>query len=65
MPEAVTVSSLMMMTLIVSEESIARDTQTDRETDRHTQTWGRLSKTPMEIAHLEKFCFYLWMHTLA
>ena len=39
MCEAVTVSSLMMVTSIVSEESLARDTlrQTDRQTDRQTR----------------------------
>ena len=34
MSEAVTVLNLMMVTLIVSEESLARDRQTDRQTDR-------------------------------
>ena len=42
MSEAVTVPSLMLMTLIVSEESLARDrhiqTHTDRQTDRQTDT---------------------------
>ena len=42
MSEAVTLPSLMMMTLIVSEELLARDRhtdrQTDRQTDRHTHT---------------------------
>ena len=36
MSEAVTVPSLMMMTLIVFEESFARDTQTDRHIHRQT-----------------------------
>ena len=38
MSEAVTIPSLMMMTSIVSEESLARDTQTDRQTDTHAHT---------------------------
>ena len=46
MSHAVIVPSLMMVTLIVSEESFARDIhtdrqtlrQTDRQTDRHTHT---------------------------
>ena len=42
--EAVTVPSMMMMALLVSEESLARDRHTDRQTDTeihthtHTQT---------------------------
>ena len=37
MPEAVTMPSLMMMTLIVSEESLTRDPHTDTQnTDRQT-----------------------------
>ena len=36
MSEAVTMPSLMMMTSIASEESLARDTKTDRHP--HTQT---------------------------
>ena len=36
MPEAVTMSRLMMMTSIVSEESLARDRQTDRQANRQT-----------------------------
>ena len=43
MAEAVTMPSLMMTPSIVSEESLARDTHTDRHT--YTQTWGRLSYT--------------------
>ena len=39
MSEAVTVPRLKMMTLIVSEESLAREIHTeDRHTDAHTQT---------------------------
>ena len=38
MSEAVTMPSLMMMTSIVPEEPLARDTQTDRQTDTHTHT---------------------------
>ena len=47
--EAVTVSSLMMMTLIVSEELLARDRETNRQTERqrdtppHTHTLSRPS----------------------
>ena len=51
MSEAVTVSNVMMVTLISSEESLARDrhthihtktqtqTQADRQTDRLRETW--------------------------
>ena len=35
--EAVTMPSLMMMTSIVSEESLARERQTDRNTHTHIQ----------------------------
>ena len=38
MSGAVTVPSLMMMTYTVSEESLARDTHTDRRTHTHTHT---------------------------
>ena len=40
MSDIVTVPSLMMMTLIVSEKSLARDTHTDThtQTDTHTHT---------------------------
>ena len=38
MSEAVTMPSLKMMTSTVSKESLARDTQTDRQTDTHTHT---------------------------
>ena len=45
MSEAVTVSSLMMMTSIVSEEWFVRDThtqtQTQTQTQRHTHTYTR------------------------
>ena len=34
MSEAVTVPSVVMMTSIVSEESLARDTHTEKERDR-------------------------------
>ena len=52
MSEAVTVQSLMMMNLILFEESLAwgTDRQTDRQTDRHTETRGRL----LEIERLWK-----------
>ena len=36
--EAVTMPSLMMMTSIVLEESLARDTHTDRQTHTHTDS---------------------------
>ena len=50
MSEAVSVPSLMMMTLIFSEESLARVTQTHRQTDRQTETarqrqWERQTET--------------------
>ena len=38
MPEAITVPSVMMMTSIVSEESLARDTHTYGHARRHTHT---------------------------
>ena len=37
MSEAVTIPSLMMVALMVSEESLARDRQTDRHTQTHTR----------------------------
>ena len=45
MSEAVTVPRLMMMTLIVSKESLARD----RQTQTHTQTWAVYIKKPTHI----------------
>ena len=38
MSEVVTMPSLMMMTLILSEESFLKDGQTDRQTDRQTSS---------------------------
>ena len=38
MSQAITVPSLIIMTLIVSEESLARDRHTDRQTHIHTNT---------------------------
>ena len=38
MSEAVTVPSLVMTTIMVSEESLARDRQTNRHRDTHTHT---------------------------
>ena len=38
MPQAVSMPSLMMMTLIVSEESLARDRYTHSNTHAHTHT---------------------------
>ena len=38
MSAPVTVPSLMMMTVIVSEESLAREIHTDRHTHRETDT---------------------------
>ena len=35
MSEAVTMPSLMMMTSIISEVSLAGESQTDKQTDRH------------------------------
>ena len=40
MPEALTVPSVMMMTSIVSEESLARGTHTHRHTHTHRQTFA-------------------------
>ena len=73
--EAVTVPSLMMMPLILSEESLARDThthtQTDRHTDRQTHTHTRTDiqtlassilncfKVAYDFENNKKSCF-LW-----
>ena len=38
MPKAATLPSLMMMTSIVSEESLPSDTDRRRQTQRHTDT---------------------------
>ena len=45
MSDAVNVPILMMMTSIVSEESLARDRQTLRQRETHTQT-HTLTHTP-------------------
>ena len=54
MSEAVTVPSLimMMMTLIVSEDSLARDTETD--THSHTQTRCPLSEAVSKSKYFQK-----------
>ena len=46
MSEAVTMPSLIMMTSIISEESLARATQADRHIDRRTdgQTDGQTDR---------------------
>ena len=49
LPGAVTVPSLMLMTSVVSEESLARDTQTDRHKFQHKLTYVFLS-----VARLRK-----------
>ena len=44
MSEAFTVPSLILMTLTVSKESLARDRQTDRQTDNtHTDSGSSIS----------------------
>ena len=52
MSEAVTVPNLMMMNLTVSEESLARDRQTDTHTDR--QTWSQSSSLKFALQTKKK-----------
>ena len=59
MSEAVTVPSLMMMTLIVSEESFARDTHTYTHTHTHTHT--RTYTHPHTLVHTHR---HTHTHTL-
>ena len=49
--EADTMPSVMMMTVSVSKESLARDSQTDSQTDRDS---GRLLKTKRKMCKRKK-----------
>ena len=59
MSEAVTVPSLMMMTSTVSEESLARDTHTDRHTphtDRQSRFYLKSCKVTYDFANKNTSC---------
>ena len=51
MSEAVTMPSLIMMASIVSEESLVRDTQTDRQTDRLRVLYLELFREQARVKH--------------